>query len=107
MPVKTSTVILGDRAAIRPHGDIDHDELPSLRAASDALPGGVAFLTWDFGDVPFLGVAGLHLLHEQRLLAGRQGRTLTVRGLRTQPRRLLAVAAELYPAMGWETLLAD
>lgn len=105
-PLKTSTVIFGDEAAIRPHGDIDHDALPSLRAASDALPGDVAFLTWDFGDVPFIGVAGLHLLGEQRMLAGRQGRTLTVRGLRAQPQRLLRVAAELYPTMGWNTLLA-
>ncbi|MET7678050.1 STAS domain-containing protein [Streptomyces seoulensis] len=106
MPVKTSTVILGDRAAIMPHGDIDHDELPSLRAASDTLPGDVLFLTWDFEDVPFLGVAGLHLLSEQRVIAGHQGRTLTVRGLRTQHRRLISVAAEIYPAMGWDALLA-
>ncbi|MYU06098.1 STAS domain-containing protein [Streptomyces sp. SID8366] len=102
--MKISTIILNDAAAICPHGDIDHDALPALRTASDALPSTVRSVTWALDQVPFMDIAVLHLLHEQQTLACQRSRTLFIRGLRPQHRRLLALAAPLFPVMNFKAL---
>ncbi|MEV0239943.1 STAS domain-containing protein [Streptomyces sp. NPDC050674] len=82
----------GTTAHIRPCGEIDHDTLPPLRAAADALPSQVTELQWDLTDTPFMDVAGLHLLFPT--ICGPDRRT-TVAGLGAQPLWLLLTAASL------------
>ncbi|MFE2355230.1 STAS domain-containing protein [Streptomyces parvulus] len=99
-----STFVVGHAAAIFPHGDIDHETLPALRAASDALPPDVRTVTWAMDQVPFMDTTALHLLHEQRTTARHRGWTLFVRGLRPQHHRLLTVAASVSPTMDFLSL---
>ncbi|MBY8887253.1 hypothetical protein K7472_20740 [Streptomyces sp. PTM05] len=84
----------GVNASIAPHGDIDFDALPSLLHAVAALPSTVTVVTWDLHDVPFMDLAGLHLLNDQR-----HRRTVIITGLRPQPRRLIRVATELFSTL--------
>ncbi|MFC8712889.1 lipid asymmetry maintenance protein MlaB [Streptomyces sp. NPDC057197] len=100
----TGTIILNDAAAICPHGDIDHDALPALRAASAALPDSVRSVTWTLDQVAITDVAALRLLHEQQAGTRQRSRTLFVRGPRPQHHRLLALAASLFPAVNLEAL---
>ncbi|MEU5183354.1 STAS domain-containing protein [Streptomyces longwoodensis] len=53
-----TTAISGTSARITPRGEIDHDTLPSLRAAADALPARVTDVTWNLRHTPFMDVAG-------------------------------------------------
>ncbi|MEU1280902.1 STAS domain-containing protein [Streptomyces sp. NPDC005805] len=102
----TTTVIDNGTARITPHGDLGYDALPGLHAETAALPGTVHTITWDMCDTPFMDVAALHLFRDQRQAARLRARTLTVTGLRPQPRRLLLLAAELFPAVHGETAAA-
>ncbi|MFI5474491.1 hypothetical protein ACIA6D_30160 [Streptomyces cacaoi] len=101
-----TTMIGGTAARITPHGAIDHDALPALRAAAAALPPDVTQVTWDLHDTHFMDVAGLHLLTDQRLQDGPPRQT-AVTGLAPQPLRLLRLAAELFPALEFTRLLSD
>ncbi|MEU5254394.1 STAS domain-containing protein [Streptomyces longwoodensis] len=91
-----TTAISGTSARITPRGEIDHDTLPSLRAAADALPARVTDVTWNLRHTPFMDVAGLHLFFSPTALDGADRRT-TVTGLRQQPLRLLFLAADVHP----------
>ncbi|MEU6173061.1 STAS domain-containing protein [Streptantibioticus parmotrematis] len=86
----------GTNAAITPHGDIDFDTLPGLLNAARALPATVTAVTWDMYDVPFMDVAGLHLLSSRR-----PHRTARFVGLRPQPQRVVTLATHLFPAAKW------
>ncbi|WP_314225357.1 hypothetical protein [Streptomyces zaehneri] len=101
-----TTMIVGTAARITPHGAIDHDTLPALRAAAAALPPNVTVVTWDLHDAPFMDVAGLHLLTDRRPPDGPPRQT-AVTGLAPQPLRLLRLAAELFPALEFGRLLCD
>ncbi|PWI43022.1 STAS domain-containing protein [Streptomyces sp. ICBB 8177] len=92
----TTTRIDGGNASITPHGDIDYETLPSLLDATRALPVTVTAVVWDLHDVPFMDVAGLHLLSDRR-----PGSTVTLLGLRPQSQRLLHLAARVFPAAEW------
>ncbi|MEW2515385.1 hypothetical protein [Streptomyces sp. NPDC046870] len=78
------TTATGTSARITPRGDIDHDTLPSLRAA-DALPAHVTDLTGNLQHTPFMDVAGLHLLFGSAAPDGPNRRT-TVTGRRRRLR---------------------
>ncbi|PKW05984.1 hypothetical protein SAMN05428944_6977 [Streptomyces sp. 1222.5] len=93
-----TTTIDGTTACITPRGDIDFDTLPPLRTAADTLPAHVSDLLWDLSHTPFMDLAGLHLLFTPTLAApyGR-GRRTSVTGLRSQPLRLLLLAADTNP----------
>ncbi|MFE6764606.1 STAS domain-containing protein [Streptomyces sp. NPDC057689] len=88
-----TTAVTGTSARITPCGDIDSDALAPLRAAADALPPHVTDVQWDLHDTPFMDVSGLHLL----LPASAAQRRVTVTGLRSQPLRLLLLAADINP----------
>ncbi|MER5855428.1 hypothetical protein ABT131_07370 [Streptomyces sp900105245] len=101
------TTLNGTTATITVRSDIDFDTLPPLRAAADALPAHVTHLLWDLNHTLFMDVAGLHLLFAPTP-PDRQGRHTTVTGLRTQPLRLLRLAAEANPAtFNLDHLLCD
>ncbi|MEV5899815.1 hypothetical protein [Streptomyces sp. NPDC052127] len=101
-----TTMIVGTAARITPHGAIDYDTLPALRAAAAALPPNVNVVTWDLHDTSFMDVAGLHLLTDRRPQDGPPRRT-AVAGPAPQPLRLLRLAAELFPALEFTRLLSD
>ncbi|MER7721448.1 STAS domain-containing protein [Streptomyces flaveolus] len=92
-----TTTIDGTSARITVRGDIDHDTMPPLRAAADALPAHVTDLLWDLNHTAFMDVAGLHLLFTPTPPGSDTNRRTTVTGLRPQPLRLLRLAADLHP----------
>lgn len=92
--MNTTTRIAGSTARITPHGEIDYDTLPSLRAAAAALPPGVTAVIWDLHDTLFMDVAGLHLLLEQQADPRRE---TSVRNLARQPLGLLVLTEEIAP----------
>ncbi|MFF8747254.1 STAS domain-containing protein [Streptomyces californicus] len=101
----TSTIVVEDSAVITPHGDIDFEALPALRAAAHALPAEVRKVTWDLSHVNFADTAALHLLDEQCFAARHHARRVFVRGLRPQPSRLLQVATTILPCCNWAEIL--
>lgn len=101
----TSTIVVEDAAIVTPHGDIDFEALPSLRAAAHVLPAEVRKVTWDLSHVSFADTAVLHLLDEQCLAAHHHARRVFVRGLRPQPSRLFQVAATTLPDCNWAEIL--
>ncbi|MFC8226489.1 STAS domain-containing protein [Streptomyces sp. NPDC057287] len=102
----TTTMIEGTTARITPHGEIDHDSLPELRAAAAALPPGVTEVVWDLHDTPFVDTAGLHLLTDPRPADSPRRRT-TVTGMQTQPLELLRTAAELFPTLEFAHMVPE
>ncbi|MDF3297080.1 STAS domain-containing protein [Streptomyces tropicalis] len=101
----STTTIDGSTARIVPHGDIDFTALADLRASRAALPPEVTTVTWDLHDAAFMDVAGLHLLTDHLTETGHPHRTAAVTGLTAQPDRLLRLASDLFPAMGFDQLL--
>ncbi|MEU6058770.1 STAS domain-containing protein [Streptomyces sp. NPDC047097] len=102
----STTTIEGTTARITPHGVIDFTTLPGLRASRAALPSEITAVTWDLRDIVFMDVAGLHLLTEHLSENGHPRRWIVaVAGLAAQPERLLRMAAEAFPAMGFGRLL--
>ncbi|MFD8522258.1 STAS domain-containing protein [Streptomyces capillispiralis] len=95
--MNVTTTIDGTSARISAHGEIDFDTLPPLRAAAASLPPQVTDLQWDLTHVPFMDVAGLHLLFDSTT-SGLDCRT-AVSGLGSQPLRLLHTAAGVNPAV--------
>ncbi|MGW5372375.1 STAS domain-containing protein [Streptomyces sp. NPDC004009] len=95
--MNTITTIDGTTATITVRGDIDFDTLPSISAAADALPAHVTVLLWDLNHTFFMDIAGLNLLFAPTP-PDRPDRRTTVTGLRSQPLRLLRLAAETNPA---------
>ncbi|WP_420037330.1 STAS domain-containing protein [Streptomyces sp. cg28] len=91
-----------DSATLTPHGDIGFADLDQLRARVDQLPSDVTEVVWDLHAVPFMDIAGLHLLgvSSPRL-------HVSVTNLPSQPLHLLRLAGELFPHMGWEQHLPD
>ncbi|MER8029716.1 STAS domain-containing protein [Streptomyces bauhiniae] len=94
-----ATAIRGDSARVSPYGDIDFDSLVQLRACVSGLPATVIAVEFDLGHVPFMDMAGLHLLGEAQ---GSPGRAVTVAHLQPQPQRLLEMAASVFPHRGWD-----
>ncbi|MHC3471035.1 STAS domain-containing protein [Streptomyces sp. 7R007] len=90
-----TTVTDGTHARIIPHGEIDADTLPPLRAAVAALPPDISDVVFDLHATAFMDAAGLRLLFEHSADAPPHRRTVT--GLRRQPLRLLLMAADLNP----------
>lgn len=86
----------GTHARITPHGAIDADTLPPLRAALAALPPDAGDVEFDLRDTAFMDATGLRLLYDHSADASPRRRTVT--GLRPQPLRLLLMAADLDPA---------
>ncbi|MEU6485336.1 STAS domain-containing protein [Streptomyces sp. NPDC046887] len=101
----STTTIDGTTARITPHGVIDFDTLPGLRASRAALPPEITAVTWDLRDTVFMDVAGLHLLTEHLSENGHSRWIVAVAGLAAQPERLLRMAAEAFPALGFGRLL--
>ncbi|MFE3265542.1 STAS domain-containing protein [Streptomyces sp. NPDC059215] len=99
--------VTSDRTAVvfTPRGEIDFDTLTELLARTEELPASVTGVTWDLRQAQFIDVAGLHLLAGQRQDCQDAGRILAVVGLERQPRRLLQLAQELFPAGRWEDFL--
>ncbi|MFF4244842.1 hypothetical protein ACFYY2_10250 [Streptomyces sp. NPDC001822] len=93
----TTTRIDGTTARITPHGEIDYDSLPPLRAAAAALPPVVTEVIWDLRDTHFMDVAGVHLLLEQQADPLRE---TSVTNLARQPLSLLGLAEEIAPGLG-------
>ncbi|MDG9722805.1 STAS domain-containing protein [Streptomyces sp. DH41] len=91
-----TTVTDGTYARITPHGEIDADTLPSLQAALTALAPDVGDVLFDLRDTPFMSAAGLRVLFDHSVDASLPRRR-TVTGLRSQPLRLLLIAADLNP----------
>ncbi|MGW5506109.1 STAS domain-containing protein [Streptomyces sp. SS52] len=89
-----TTIVDGTRARIVPHGEIDYDTLPALRAATAALPAHVTDLLWDIRETTFMDVVGLHLLFDPSEPAA-SVRTTRVTGLGPQPTRLLTLVSGL------------
>lgn len=95
-----TTAINGTTARITPRGDIDFDTLPPLRTAAHALPAHVSDVLWDLSHTPFMDLAGLHLLFTPTpVVPHGRGRRTSVTGLRSQPLRLLLLAADTNPAV--------
>nr|WP_257101924.1 STAS domain-containing protein [Streptomyces sp. alain-838] len=92
-----ATVTDGTYARINRHGEIDADTLPSLQAALTALAPDVGDVLFDLRDTPFMSAAGLRVLFDHSVDAS-PPRRRTVTGLRSQPLRLLLIAADLNPA---------
>ncbi|MGW6485685.1 ANTAR domain-containing protein [Streptomyces sp. NPDC055056] len=97
--MRITTMIDGVFAWITPHGPIDHEALPQLRAAVAVLPYEVTSVVWDLSDVPFMDVAGLHLLFGRPPEDIPEPPTAAVTGLGPQPLRLLQLAAQTYPPL--------
>ncbi|MFD9404789.1 ANTAR domain-containing protein [Streptomyces sp. NPDC060011] len=97
--MRITTMIDGAFARITPHGPIDHEALPELRAAVAVLPYEVTSVVWDLSDVPFMDVAGLHLLFGRPPEDIPEPPTAAVTGLGPQPLRLLQLAAQTYPPL--------
>ncbi|MFE7859665.1 STAS domain-containing protein [Streptomyces sp. NPDC057403] len=101
---------MGTRIALCPGGraatltvdsDIDDRARPGIEGAAARLPLTVRYLTLDLARVDFVDSSLLHVLRSvDRSVAGRGG-LLHVRGLRPQPSRLLALAADLWPEARW------
>ncbi|WP_030223347.1 STAS domain-containing protein [Streptomyces bikiniensis] len=87
-----TTTITGTTARITPHGELDLDTLPPLRAAVDRLPQQVTGLVWDLEHLSFTDIAGLRLIFGP----APHYRT-TVTGVQDQPLQLLFIAADLFP----------
>ncbi|WP_053849873.1 STAS domain-containing protein [Streptomyces sp. NRRL B-24085] len=104
--MNVTTVIDGTRARIIPHGEIDADTLPPLRAALAGLPPGFSDVQFDLRETAFMDVAALRFLFDHCADASPRRRTVT--GLSPQPMRLLLLASDLYPATyGLARLLPD
>ncbi|MER6440169.1 STAS domain-containing protein [Streptomyces sp. NPDC001185] len=88
-----------------PRGEIDFDTLTVLLARTEELPASVTGVNWDLRHGQFVDVAGLHLLADQRQACQDAGRILSVVGVERQPRRLLQLARELFPAGRWGDFL--
>ncbi|MFB7031611.1 MULTISPECIES: STAS domain-containing protein [unclassified Streptomyces] len=93
-----TTTITGTSARITPHGEIDLDTLPPLRAAVDRLPPHVTGLVWDLEHLSFTDIAGLRLLFGPAP-QGSVCRRTSVTSLREQPLQLLLIAADLFPTV--------
>ncbi|MCS0639454.1 hypothetical protein NX801_28240 [Streptomyces sp. LP05-1] len=100
-----TTTTDGTTAEITPNEDIDYTKLSEIRAVVATLPSTVTDVTWRMENARFMDIAGLHLLNDQRRAARRRCGRLTVTGLQPQPRRLLEVASEVFPAMDWASFL--
>ncbi|PJE99628.1 anti-sigma factor antagonist [Streptomyces carminius] len=74
---------------LRPHGDVDQDNAPTLTGALEKLEQPCRSLAVDLSQVPFMDSAGLHalLFLERRCRA--RGARLILTGVRDQPARLL------------------
>lgn len=95
----------GHSATLTVVDDIDHGARPGIERAACALPRSVDRLTLDLERVAFVDSALLHLLTSLDRACAVRGGLLRVVGLRPQPRRLLALAADLRPADRWERYL--
>ncbi|MER5951809.1 STAS domain-containing protein [Streptomyces sp. NPDC001904] len=89
-------------ATLTPHGDIDLAGIDELHTLIAQLPPAVTEVVWDLRAVPFMDITGLHLLGAQAAPAH-----VSVTNLPPQPLRLLRLACELFPQMGWERHLPD
>ncbi|MER5451647.1 STAS domain-containing protein [Streptomyces sp. NPDC002764] len=106
---------MGTRVSLSPGGrtatltvdsDIDDRARPAIESAAARLPLTVRHLTLDLARVDFVDSSLLHLLRTvDHSVAGRGG-LLRVAGLRPQPSRLLALAADLWPEVCWESYAA-
>ncbi|MET9593067.1 STAS domain-containing protein [Streptomyces sp. NPDC006516] len=92
-------------ARILPHGEIDHETLPELRAVLSALPQDVTEVIWDLRNTPFIDIAGLHLLIDPQ--TADSPRRTTVTAMPMQPLELLRTAAEVFPTLGFAELLPE
>ncbi|GAA2325548.1 STAS domain-containing protein [Streptomyces kunmingensis] len=97
-----TTELDGHRATLTPHGDIDFDAMDHLQTSLVRLPSAVTRVVWDLHDVPFVDIAGLHLLATS--LGPVQS---AVTHLNPQALGMLRLACELFPHMGFERHLPD
>ncbi|MEV6263029.1 hypothetical protein AB0M42_20095 [Streptomyces sp. NPDC051784] len=104
--MNVTTMIDGTTARITLHGDIDHDTLPTIRAAAAELPPNTTDLIWDLRYTPFMDTAGLHLFTDPDPDAGPERRT-TLFGLQPQPLELIRTAADLFPMCEFACLLPE
>ncbi|GAB2575793.1 hypothetical protein GCM10027168_05950 [Streptomyces capparidis] len=79
----------GSTVVLQPHGEVDHDSVPALRAAVAGMPEPLPPLAIDMSRVPFMDSAGIHALIDIRRRCLASGGGLTVVGLRAQPARLV------------------
>ncbi|MBK3641731.1 MULTISPECIES: STAS domain-containing protein [Streptomyces] len=92
----------GRTATLTVDSDIDDRARPAIESAAAGLPLSVRYLTLDLTRVDFVDSALLHLVRTvDRSVTGRGG-LLRIAGLRPQPSRLLALAADLWPDVRWE-----
>ncbi|MYT73379.1 MULTISPECIES: hypothetical protein [unclassified Streptomyces] len=97
------TITLHDETAtLAPHGDIDGEQLDDLNHYRAGLPTEVTEVVWNLRDVPFLCIAALHLLDPST-----PHLSITVVNIPPQPLRLLNLAHEQFPRMGWDRHLPD
>ncbi|KUN29720.1 hypothetical protein AQJ23_02910 [Streptomyces antibioticus] len=95
----------GYAATLTVHDDIDDRARPAIESAASGLPSSVQRLTLDLAGVGFTDSALLHLLLTVDGCVARRGGLLRIVGLRPQPRRLLALAADVRPEPHWEVYL--
>ncbi|MFJ9623920.1 STAS domain-containing protein [Streptomyces sp. NPDC101181] len=101
------TMLDGVTATVTPRGELDHDTLPLLRAAAAELPDHVTRVTWDLREIHFMDSAGLHLLTDPPASDGGPARSVSVTGLTAQTRRLLSLAADVFPTEDFAQFLAN
>ncbi|MBP0457881.1 STAS domain-containing protein [Streptomyces montanisoli] len=90
MSTMTFTSARHARAVVlSPHGDLDFGALPLLCRALAEMPAGTRDVTLDMRDVPFMDVAGVHLMEELRLFGLRRRASVETVGWQRQPLRVL------------------
>ncbi|TQJ85780.1 STAS domain-containing protein [Streptomyces sp. SLBN-31] len=92
----------GRTATLTVDSDIDERARPAIESAAARLPLTVRYLTLDLARVDFVDSALLHLLRTVDHSVTGRGGLLRIAGLRPQPSRLLALAADLWPEVRWE-----
>lgn len=95
----------GYAATLTVDADIDDRARPAIEGAATGLPPSVRRLTLDLARVDFVDSALLHLLLTVDGCVTRRGGLLRIVGLHPQPRRLLALAADVRPEANWSDYL--
>jgi anti-anti-sigma factor len=96
-----STTSSGPTWRLAPRGEVDLDAWPALTRALAERPTAARRMEVDMTGVDFMDITGLRLVVHARGLAQRHDLPLRFTGWRSQPLRLLRLAADTFPAGGF------
>ncbi|MEU1118072.1 MULTISPECIES: STAS domain-containing protein [unclassified Streptomyces] len=99
--MNVTTELNGHSATVTPHGDLDFEQLDHLYGCIRRLPPAITEIRWDLHAVPFMTIAGLHLLDTRTTRLH-----VTVVNPAPQPLHLLELAGEMFSHLGWDQRLA-